>query len=64
MDREAITQKMKTLYAKSRDARAKGNRALARSFKAGAARLRRQLLADAVRQKGQPKAKEATESAG
>ena len=55
MDREATLQKMKTLYQKARDARAKGNRALARGFKAGAARLQRELKADTIRQKGLPK---------
>ena len=55
MDREATAKKMKSLYQKAKDARVKGNFALSRTFKAGAARLQRELKADTIRQKAHPK---------
>lgn len=46
MDRQAATEKMKTLYGKAKKARSEGQRAVAETFRSGAKRLQRKIAVD------------------
>lgn len=48
MDTEVATQKMRQLYEKATVARKEGKGEIAKSFRAGARRLKRRLKADAI----------------
>ncbi len=48
MDTEAVTTKMRQLYEKATAARKEGKGDIAKSFRAGARRLQRQIKADLI----------------
>ena len=59
MDADMLSKKMKALYTKASDARKKGKAEVAKSFRAGARRIQRDLKALKAKAKAAPKTEEA-----